>query len=394
MKHYKLLTACCILLTACFAVACTSQQPWSVRMADSEMTRYPKAVNLDFREKLKWDYTFGLEGLAFVQLSEKTGERKYFDYIEAYTDTMINEAGEITTYKLSNYNIDHLNPGKMLFPIYEKTQKEKYKKALVMLRDQINTHPRTNEGGFWHKKIYPYQMWLDGLYMGAPFYAECIQRFNEPDSLYDDVINQFVYVARHTFDQATGLFRHAWDESREQAWADKETGQASQVWGRAMGWYAMALVDVLDFIPAQHPRRDTIMDILQVVVRGVRQYQDTTGVWWQVMDKGGKEGNYLEATASSMFVYALLKAVNHNYIDNSYLAVAKKGYEGILNQFIVVDEQGLVNLTSCCSVAGLGGNPYRPGTYEYYLSEPIRDNDPKGVGPFIMASMLYEDLKK
>ncbi len=379
----------------CMMNSCAQHPSWAVRMADSEMKRHPEAWQLDFQKAPKWDYTLGLEGLAFVQLSEKTGDAKYFNYIEAYADTMINEVGEINTYKLSNYNIDHLNPGKMLFVIYDKTHKEKYKKALDLLREQINSHPRTSEGGFWHKARYPYQMWLDGLYMGAPFYAECIKRNHEPDSLYDDVINQFVFVARHTYDSATGLFRHAWDESHSQAWADPVTGQASQVWGRAMGWYAMALVDVLDFIPPAHPRRDSLINILNVVAKGIRQYQDpATGVWWQVMDKGGKEGNYLEATCSSMFVYALLKAVKYNYVENAYLSIAERGYNGILDNFIKVDENGLVNLTKCCAVAGLGGEPYRSGTYEYYLSEPIRDNDTKGVGPFIMASILYDEIVK
>ncbi len=388
MRSLFLLSALLILTSSC-----KQETSWAVRMADSEMARNPEAWQLDYQKKLKWDYTLGLEGQAFIQLSEKTGDQKYFDYMEAYADTMINEAGEIKTYKLSNYNIDHLNPGKMLFAIYDKAPKEKYAKALAMLRDQINTHPRTSERGFWHKARYPHQMWLDGLYMGSPFYAECIQRFHEPDSLYDDVINQFILAAKYTYDPATGLFRHAWDESREQAWADKVTGQASQVWGRAMGWYAMALVDVLDFIPAAHPRRDSLIAILNTVVQGVAKYQDSTGVWWQVMDKGGMEGNYLESTCSAMFTYALLKGVKNNYIDHSYLNVAKKAYTGILQQFIEIDEAGLVNLTKCCAVAGLGGDPYRSGTYEYYLSEPIRNNDAKGVGPFIMASLLYDDCK-
>ncbi len=386
MKALTLFLSLLLSLTAC-----TQEKPWSVRMADSEMLRNPQAWQLDFQTKLKWDYTLGLEGLAFIQLSEKTGDAGYFDYIEAYADTMINAAGEIKTYKLTNYNIDHITSGRMLFALYDKTKKEKYHTAILQLREQLASQPRTTEGGFWHKQRYPHQMWLDGLYMGAPFYAEYITRYQEPDSLYDDVINQFVLVGRHTYDPATGLFRHAWDESREQAWADALTGQASQVWGRAMGWYAMALVDVLDFIPAQHPRRDSLIHILNTLARGVANYQDSTGVWWQVMDKGGKEGNYLEATCSCMFTYALLKAVKNNYIDASYRAVADKGYQGILKQFISVDEQGLVSLNRCCAVAGLGGDPYRPGTYEYYLSEPIRSNDAKGVGPFIMASLLYEN---
>jgi unsaturated rhamnogalacturonyl hydrolase len=301
---------------------------------------------------------------------------------------MINDNGEIRTYKVSNYNIDHLKSGKMLFALYDKTHKEKYKKALLLLRSQLDTHPRTGENGFWHKLRYPHQMWLDGLYMGAPFYAQCIGYFNEPDSLYDDVINQFVVVARRTYDPATGLFRHAYDESREQYWADTLTGQSPYAWGRAMGWFAMALVDVLDFIPAAHPRRSELTGILNTVVEGVKKYQNANGVWYQILDLGGCERNYEEATCSCMFTYALLKATGKGYIDASYKEIAIKAYKGILNTFVKEDESNALHLTQCCAVAGLGGDPYRDGSYDYYMSEPVRDNDAKGVGPFIMASLL------
>jgi unsaturated rhamnogalacturonyl hydrolase len=381
---------CSLLIVGCAPSSGTS---WAVRMARSEMQRAPEAWQLDFREEPKWDYTFGLEGQAFIQLSEATGDMKYFDYIEAYADAMINDLGEIRTYKLSNYNIDHLNPGKMLFALYEKTNKEKYKKALELLRAQISTHPRINEGGFWHKLRYPHQMWLDGLYMGAPFYAQCIGYFHEPDSLYDDVINQFAIAARRTCDSASGLFRHAYDESRTQRWADPVTGQSRYVWGRAMGWFAMALVDVLDFIPATHPRRSELITILNSVVEGVKKYQQESGVWYQILDLGGREKNYLEATCSCMFAYTLLKAVSKGYINASYKEIAKKAYEGILNTFVETDTHGQIHLTQCCAVAGLGGEPYRDGSYGYYMSEPIRSNDAKGVGPFIMASLWYDRME-
>ncbi|MDR0692813.1 MAG: glycoside hydrolase family 88 protein [Prevotellaceae bacterium] len=378
-----------LAVTGCTSSVGTS---WAVRMAQSEMQRAPEAWQLDFQKKLKWDYTFGLEGQAFIQLSEATGDAKYFDYIETYADTMINDNGEIRTYKLSNYNLDHLNPGKMLFALYDKTHKEKYKKALVLLRSQLRTQPRTGEGGFWHKFRYPHQMWLDGLYMGAPFYAQSIGFFNEPYSLYDDVIDQFVIVARRTYDPATGLFRHAYDESRAQRWADPVTGQSSYAWGRSMGWFAMALVDVLDYIPAEHSRRHELITVLNTVAGGVKKYQDISGVWYQIMDLGGHEKNYLEATSSCMFAYMLLKATHKGYIDTLYRETAIKAYEGILNTFVKTDESGAVHLTQCCAVAGLGGDPYRDGSYDYYMNEPVRSNDAKGVGPFIMASLWYDSL--
>ncbi len=359
----------------------------AIKMADSEMTFFPNATYVDFNTKPKWNYTPGLISYAMVELSEITNDKKYFEYAKAYADEFINEEGEIKGYKRSDFNIDKINSGKFLFDLYASTQDEKYKKAIYVLRDQLKDHPRTQEGGFWHKKRYTNQMWLDGLYMGAPFYAEFAKVFNDPEG-FSDVINQFKTVHKHTYDSITGLNYHGWDESKEQRWANPETGCSPHFWGRAEGWYAMALVDVLDFVPGDHPERDILISILNDVAAGIKKYQDQeSGVWYQVLDQGDREGNYLEASASSMFVYALLKGVRNGYIDNSYKIVAEKGYEGILKSFVRENEDGTISLTKICAVAGLGGNPYREGTYEYYIGEPVRDNDPKGVGPFILASI-------
>ncbi len=357
----------------------------AIKMADSEMTFFPDISTVDFNPVGKWNYTPGLISSAMVELGKVVKDQKYVNYAKGYADEFINEDGEIKGYKKSDFNIDKVNSGKFLFDLYAATKNEKYKKAIFVLRDQLKDQPRTKEGGFWHKNRYPHQMWLDGLYMGAPFYAEFCKVFNEPDS-YADVINQFKVVHKHTYDSIKGLNYHGWDESKEQKWADPETGCSPHFWGRAIGWYSMALVDVLDFIPADYPERGTLISILNDVVAGIKRYQDVgSGVWYQVMDQGDREGNYLEASASCMFVYSLLKAVRKGYINKSYKAVASKGYEGILETFIRENEDGTISLAKVCAVAGLGGNPYRDGTYEYYIGEPIRDNDPKGVGPFIMA---------
>ncbi len=359
----------------------------AIKMADSEMTFFPNITYVDFNTKPKWNYTPGLVSSAMIELSKVTNEQKYFAYAKAYADEFINEDGEIKGYKRSDFNIDKVNSGKFLFDLYTTTKDEKYKKAIFVLRDQLKDHPRTEEGGFWHKKRYTHQMWLDGLYMGAPFYAEFCKVFNEPES-FADVINQFKTVHKHTYNPEKGLNYHGWDESKEQKWADPETGCSPHFWGRAEGWYAMALVDVLDYIPENYPDRGSLISILNDVAAGIKKYQDKeSGVWYQVLDQGNREGNYLEASASSMFVYALLKAVRKGYINESYKAVANNGYEGILRTFIRENEDGTISLTKVCAVAGLGGNPYRDGTYEYYIGEPIRDNDPKGVGPFILASI-------
>lgn len=369
------------------------QKPWSVRMAESEMVRNPESWQVDFQPSLKWDYCHGLELGAMMDVYDRYGDAKFYEYALAYADTMVNEDGTIKKYKLTDYSLDRINSGKMLFRIYEQTKDDKYKKALDLLRSQFDGQPRNADGGFWHKKVYPNQMWLDGLYMGTPFLAEYAYRNNEPQA-YQEVINQIKIVARHTYDPANGLFRHACDVSKREKWADKETGQSQHCWGRALGWYMMAIVDDLDFIPQHEPGRDTVLVILNHIVETLKKYQSPEGLWYQVMDKSGEPGNYLESSCSAMFVYSLFKAVRKGYIPSSYFAVARKGYEGILNEFIKVDDNGLVSITKACAVAGLGGKNYRMGDYDYYIHEQIRDNDPKAVGPFILASLEWEGLPK
>lgn len=369
-----------------------NEKPWSVRMADSDMKRNPEGWMVDFNKKPKWDYTQGLFVSALERVWERTGDEKYFNYIKNFADFMISEDGTIKTYKKEDYNIDRVNPGKFLIELYKETGDEKYRKAIEILRDQMRTHPRTSEGGFWHKKVYPHQMWLDGLYMASPFLAQYAQEFNEP-ALFDEVAKQIHLIDKYTWDEEKGLFYHGWDESREQKWADPETGRSPNFWGRSVGWFAMALVDVLDYFPEDHPKREEILQITQKMANAIVKYQDEkSGLWWQVLDQGGKEGNYLESSASSMFVYFLAKAAKKGYIDQKYLQDAREGYKGILENFIRVEKDGNISLTDAVSVAGLGGDPYRDGSYEYYISEPKRDNDPKAVGPFIMASLELEAL--
>lgn len=378
--------------TSVFAQKVSKNLPWSVRMTESEMVRCPESWQLDFQPRLKWDYCHGLELQAMMDVYDTYGNQKILDYAVAYADTMINDNGSIKTYKLHEYNIDRLNPGKYLMRVYEQTKDEKVRMAVDTLRKQLDTHPRNEDGGFWHKKIYPNQMWLDGLYMGAPFYAEYAKRNNRVND-YADIINQFITVANHTYDPANGLYRHAADVSRKERWADPVTGQSQHSWGRAMGWYAMALVDALEFIPTNEPNRDKMLNILDNVAFQIRRLQDPkTGVWYQVLDKSGEPGNYLESSVSTMFVYSLLKGIRLGYIDPSYMETALKGYKGIINEFITVDDNGVVSLNQACAVAGLGGKNYRMGDYDYYINEEIRSNDPKAVGPFIMGSLEYERL--
>ena len=364
---------------------------WSERMMLSEMERFPNPSLLDFREKPKWSYTPGIVLSACSRVYEQTKKQKYYDYIYAYPDQMIDSSGTMKTYKLSNQNLDMIKSGDVLLYLYPKTREERFLKAMETLHSQMETQPKTSDGGYWHKKIYPYQMWLDGLYMAEPFHTryakEYIQDEAAKQKIYDDVVLQFDLIQKHSRDEETGLLYHGWDESKEQKWANKETGNSQHFWSRGMGWYGMAMVDVLDFLPENHPGRERIITYLNQYAEAVTNVQHETGLWWQVLDQGDREGNYLEATGTSMFTYTFAKGFNNGYLPKKYLEVAKKAYSGLIDNLISVEENGLVNLNKCCGVAGLGGNPYRDGSFEYYVNEIIRSNDPKGTGPFIMASL-------
>ena len=360
-----------------------------VRMADSEMKRNPQSWMVDFSKDLKWNYCHGLELEAIYDVYRKTGDKKYYNYALSYADTVINPDGTIKSYKLEEYNIDRLNSGKMLFPIYAETKDEKYRLAMDLLKSQMDTHPRISNGGFWHKKIYPHQVWLDGLYMAGPFLAEYGATFNAPEH-FDDVALQLTTAYEDLLDEKTGLLYHGWDESRQQRWADPVTGRSPNFWSRSIGWYMMALVDVLDFMPENHPKRNEIIDILNKISAAVEKYRDpSSGMWFQVTDKGDKAGNYLESSGSAMFIYTWVKGAQKGYLPNDYLDKGRKAYDQFVKQFLKNNEDGTISITDACSVAGLGGEKnYRDGSFEYYISEPKRDNDPKVVAPFIWTSIM------
>lgn len=365
-------------------------QSWSSLMSDSFIAQHTDSITVKEQKPAHWDYEQGLVLFALNREWERTGDGKYFRYIQKNLDSFLDAEGNIRTYKLEEYNIDNIPTGRLLLMLYRQTGQEKYLKAAKFVRGQIETQPRTKEGGFWHKKRYPNQMWLDGLYMGEPFYAEYSAYFRE-DKNFDDIANQFIWMEKNARDPKTGLLYHAWDESREMKWADAKKGTSPNFWGRAIGWYIMAIADVLDYFPENHPKRKELEAIFKRLMPVVVRYQDpATGCWWQVFDKGGAPGNYVEASASCMMVYGLAKGVRQGLLDPSFLAAAKKGYQGILKEFVETDDKGLLHLNKTVSVGGLGGNPYRDGSYEYYLSEPIKKDDLKGIGPFILASIEME----
>ena len=392
MKH-KLLIFCALALTAC-----TAKAPLSLQVVRSEMARFPEATYLDGQEgKLKWNYTTGLELKAFLDVycHSEHSEASLLAYADAWYDAIIDSTGTIYKYKKSNYSLDHICPGRTLFQLYDLTGKEKYRAAMDTLYLQLQEQPRTPEGGFWHKAAYPEQMWLDGLYMGQPFYAEYAVRYlpeEEQTAVFQDIALQFQTVYDHTLVPGSGLLRHAWDSSHEMFWCNPETGQSAHAWGRALGWYAMALVDVIELLP-DGEEKDVLIRILNRVFDALPLYADaSTGMWFQVLDCPYKEGNYLEATCNAMFVYAMLKGIRLGVIDTVSLEDALQRYQSLLDQFVRVDAEGLVNLDHCCEVAGLGGKQHRSGDYDYYINEKVRSNDPKGIGPLIWAALEYERL--
>lgn len=353
---------------------------WSVRMADASMTRNPLVFD-------KWDYTAGLMLTAIARVGAETRAPRFDAYVQKSLDKFIGADGSIATYKVEEFNLDQINMGRALFAAYDRTRAPRYRTALKTLREQLARQPRTSEQGFWHKNIYPNQMWLDGLYMAEPFYVEYVNRFG-PTSDFDDITRQFLLVARHTRDPRTGLFYHAWDATRTQPWADPITGNSRNFWGRAIGWYLMAAMDVLERLPRAHKDRDAIVRIVQDLAESVARVQDPiTGLWWQVLDQPARDKNYLEGSASSMFVYAFARGAKLGLLPLKFHAIASRGFDGLIQHLVRIDSDGMPSLTGICKVAGLGGTPPRDGSYEYYVSEPVVANDYKGVGPFILAAL-------
>ena len=353
------------------------------RMTDSILTGYGPAA-------MRWHYEDGLVLMAVLHVAELAGDDQLADRVRASYDSLIGPDGYIATYRQAEYNLDQINAGKVLFDLFRRTGDERYRLAIERLMVQLRSQPRTKSGGFWHKQIYPWQIWLDGLYMAGPFYARYVAEFGDSQD-FDDIVNQFQVIAQRTYDPRTGLLYHAWDESRQQLWADPGTGCSPHLWGRAMGWYCMALVDVLDYLPQEHPGRASLIAIIERCARAVLACQDKDSkLWHQVLDQGGRPGNYLESSASSMFIYFLHKACRLGYGFFTDLDIpnhVQAAYAALVTRQVREDASGLLHLGGICSVAGLGGKPYRDGSYQYYVRESVVEDDFKGVGAFILASL-------
>ena len=337
-----------------------------------------------------WNYEEAVTLKGIDRLWRKTGDDAYFTYMKKIIDHFIGEDGSIRTYLPLEYNSDQVTGGLILLTLYEKTKESKYKIAIDHLWEQIQWQPRTKEGGFWHKYKYPYQMWLDGAYMLDVFYASYTKAFQK--NTFTDIANQLTWMNKHLKDPVTGLLFHGWDESKKQQWCDPVTGRSPEIWSRSMGWYVMALVDIIELFPSNHPKRPELIRILNSTIASIAGYQDkNSGVWYQIVNKGGMKGNYLEASGSTMFTYAMAKGIHKGYLPEKFKSSLKKAYEGLQKEFITIDEKGLPHIHHSCSGAGLGGTPYRSGTYDYYINEPQRSDDLKTIGPLISLFLLMGD---
>jgi len=367
----------------------------SIGLANSEMERRGDSLSYGGWDEVnqnasKWTYTTGLLMQSMDDVSAVTGNTIFADYAARTMDSYLGGNGLIHTYEPEKFNIDHINSGKMLQRLYAKNNDPEYRAAIDTLAAQLVDHPRTSEGAFWHKQRYPWQLWLDGVYMGMPFWAG-IGVMEGDDHKVEEAAREFSIARSHLRDPDTGLYYHAWDEAKEQIWADPETGRSKYVWARGLGWYAMALVDILDVIPTDNAEiRAPLLAIIPELADSLIQTQDATGVWYQIMDKPGEPGNYLEASGSSMFTYFLAKAINKGYLPETYTEAAQKAYTGLVNEFVTVYADGSSHVTNICQVAGLGFG--RDGSYRYYMSEQVVANDPKGLAPAIMAGLQISEL--
>ncbi len=377
-----------------FAVTLSAQtKPISEQLADTAMNR----IWVDARNQPgippRWNYEQGVILKAIDSMWYATGDAKYFNHIQKGMDYWIDEKGNHKDYKPDEFNIDHITPATGFLLLWRATGNLKYKALADQFREQLKNHPRTTEGGFWHKKIYPNQMWLDGLYMGEPFYAEYSMLFGENN--WNDIANQFVWMEKHARDEKTGLLYHAWDESKKMAWADKTTGRSPHAWARAMGWYAVALIDVLEYFPKDNPRRAELIAILNRTAAAIEKVQDkSSGLWYDILDMPAAKGNYHESSAAAMFVFALSRGVREGFLPDKYMTVASRGWAGIKKEFIKTNAQGQTDWEGTVSVSGLGGTPYRDGSFAYYMSEKLRTNDAKGLGPAIRAALEMEAYER
>ena len=342
----------------------------------------------------KWNYIDGCMITACLSLYKTTGDEKFLDFSKKFLDYFVKDNGVIETYDPAEYNLDNVNQGKNLFTLYDLTGNQRYRDAIETIRGQLETQPRTEEGNFWHKKIYPNQVWLDGMYMGQPFYMEYETKFDDKKH-YDDIFHQFANVVKYMRDPGTGLYYHGYDASKKAFWCNKETGLSQNFWLRALGWYSMALLDTLSKCePGEEYKAeyDNLKKVFVDLIDSMLKFQDESGMWYQLPALGGQEPNYLETSGSAIMAYSLLKGARLGFLPESYRAYGLKAFQGICDRYLK-EKDGHLSLGGICLVAGLGpeDNRRRDGSFEYYMSEPIVEDDAKGVGPLLLA---YTEMRR
>lgn len=334
----------------------------------------------------KWNYIDGCMITGILELYEITGEARFLDFADRFVSGFVEEDGRIRTYDPEEYSLDNVNPAKNLFPLYDLTGKEKYRKAIELVRSQLSTMPRTPEGNFWHKLIYPNQVWLDGIYMALPFYMEYEKRFDAQKDC-QEICQQIARVEARMRDQKTGLYYHGYDASRKMYWADPDTGCSPNFWLRAEGWFILGLVDVLEIMKDLPMQAESVhlQHMLLDLAKALSKFQDPSGLWYQLIALPDLEGNYLETSGTALISAALLKAVRLGFLPESFRAIGEKAFYGIVDHRLTKNADGTPCVTGICLVAGLGGEQHRDGSVAYYLSEPVVQNDAKGVGPLLLA---------
>ncbi|MFT4171554.1 MAG: glycoside hydrolase family 88 protein [Rhodocyclaceae bacterium] len=355
-------------------------------MADTALQRWPSLPAV-------WSHEHGVLFKALIHVWHMTGDARYIDYVRAQIDRLVDGDGRIADYDIHRYSLDDLVTGRALLSLLQYTHDARYLKAVSVLRTQYPRQPRTLSGCFWHKKEMPDQVFLDGAYMAIPFYVDCARRERSDPALADAAAQLLHVVAKHR-DDSTGLYCHGWDETRRQDWADADSGRSRSFWCRGTGWFAMALVDTLDLLPGSNRQRGALIEALRGLGAALLRVQDAeTGLWWQVLDQGARTGNYLETSGSAMIIYALARGVRHGYLPPSmFQAPAARAFRGLLTRKMTLEEDGLLSLRDTCKSAALGLLPHRDGSFEYYVGEPLADNDMKGVAAFILAASEIERL--
>ncbi len=376
------------------------RKPWSSLAADEVLLIHPHYINFD-TPSLAWNYPQGLILHAIWNVWRETHQQKYMDYVKESLDFYLPDTGGIKTYVQEDFRQDDILMGRVILDLYESNKEVKYKNAATVLRAQLRKQPRTLEGGFWHKKVYPDQMWLDGMYMSEPFYAQYAKVFNEPRD-FDDIAKQFILMANHARDPKTGLMYHGWDFQKKEKWSDPKTGNSPCFWGRSIGWYMMGLVDVLDYFPTDNPKRQKLISVFRDLCSSVLKYQDQkTHLWYQVVDQPGRQGNFPESSASAMFAYSFAKGAKKQYLSEKFFDAATEAFDGLVNYSVKMEQsttqgengtQSTFVLENTSGTVGLGGSPYRDGSYKYYTDIPKESNDFRGIGPFILAALQIENV--